>query len=174
MNTVLFAAAKHAGTKGDFLKLIDPNHPAHPKWYDFADDVSMRNYERVLRGDPLSPTVSNPVVIVSRNGPGCGLGQMVRSIIRLKHGVKNPFRTKIYGSSKGKAIEAAILQTLEAGEKYIWFDDVEGKFVSRSMGLYSHLSEDRLTFYVSGNCLEVGGKELIARCRVIRLSAGAA
>lgn len=180
MNTVLFAAARHAATRGDVLQAIPSTHPAHSSHFPFGDDHSRRNYERVLRGDDL-PNVRNPIVIVCGNAPGIGKTRLVRAMISAIHGDESPAVTRQPSSAEqfSRAVESALLD----GREYIWFDDWNGKLPCnpichfataetahfRLLGTHETVKKEiNLRIYVSGNSVYIPS-DVMRRARVIDL-----
>ena len=63
MNTIAFHAARH------FAQKRTPRKPAPSREFRFADEISRREFERELRGEPLQFEVANPLCIISGNDP---------------------------------------------------------------------------------------------------------
>jgi hypothetical protein len=177
MNTILFAAARHAA----FVRHRGETIPEdHPREFHFADDESRENYQRELRGEPLLH-VCNPIVLVSGNYPWTGESSLVRSLIAANHGIDNAWVDKDFRGSEPR-LQRIIEDAIVKGRPYVWFDNVSGHIDSEALAFFATVSRCtiitngagerypvKLRFYLSGNDLRPSA-DILRRSRVIRLS----
>jgi hypothetical protein len=180
MNTVLFAQARHAAeTRGNFLKRIDENHPAHPSKFRFASDRDRREYERELRGETMPGCLKQMLLVT---GPrGAGKTALIKALLSLKYGEKVPVASSgINETWRFRSIETAI----RAGADYVWLEDIAGGRKSFTLKYYSTVSragfrnpgtnqsawfEKTPQIYLSGSEVSLS-EDLLRRTRVIKLA----
>lgn len=108
-----FAACPH--TRSGYIGL-KPSHPAHPSQFCFADELSLRNYERELKNLPF-PDGTLPIALVTGIN-STSRTAIIRALILHRHGIKHPLTLIAHSEN---SIRTYLHQAAERRDPYIWF-----------------------------------------------------
>lgn len=111
--TAFFAHSPHT-TSG--YQALAASHPAHPRQFAFADELSARNYERELRNQPW-PDGTLPITVVTGINTTSRTA-MIRRLIELRHGDAVPV---LLVSHSENSTREYLHKAGERGDAYVWF-----------------------------------------------------
>jgi hypothetical protein len=132
-DTVFFAACPQIQTGWQALK---PSDAAHPSQYCFADELSARNYDRELKGQPF-PDGSNPIVLVA-GANTTTRNRLITGLIRLRYGARlSPQIDFATSESVTREIlrKAAADGNTHNGQPYVWI--LSERYQSMALAIFA-------------------------------------